>query len=95
MAALQDLKSQERMLAGRRQQLSTQLAAEKQYIPSSSLPAGQGGGQQATGGSELDAAILQAQTRLDQLLRVYTPKHPEVVAIEKELSQLRTQRREE
>lgn len=95
MAALQDLRSQERTLASRRAQLSSQLAAEKQYIPSSALPVGQGGGQQATGGSELDAAILQAQTRLDQLLRVYTPKHPEVIAIEQQLSQLRAQRRDE
>ena len=95
MAALQDLRSQQRTLAGRRQQLSAQLAVEKQYIPSSALPAGQGGNQQATGGSELDAAILQAQTRLDQLLRVYTPKHPEVLAIEQDLAQLRAKRREE
>jgi len=95
MAALQDLRSQQRMLAGRRQQLSTQLAAERQYIPSSELPAGQGGNQQAAGGSELDAAILQAQTRLDELLRVYTPKHPEVLAIEQDLVQLRAKRREE
>jgi polysaccharide chain length determinant protein (PEP-CTERM system associated) len=95
MAALQDLRSQQRMLAGRRQQLSAQLAAERQYIPSSELPAGQGGNQQATGGSELDAAILQAQTRLDQLLRSYTPKHPEVIALEQDLVQLRAKRREE
>jgi len=95
MAALQELRSQQRMLAGRRQQLSTQLVAEKPYIPSSALPVGQGGNQQAAGGSELDAAILQAQTRLDQLLRVYTPKHPEVLAIEEDLAQLRAKRREE
>jgi len=95
MAALQDLRSQQRMLAGRRQQLSAQLAAERQYIPSSELPAGQGGNQQAAGGSELDAAILQAQTRLDQLLRSYTPKHPEVIALEQDLVQLRAKRREE
>jgi polysaccharide chain length determinant protein (PEP-CTERM system associated) len=95
MAALQDLRSQQRMLAGRRQQLTAQLAAEKQYIPSSSLPVGQGGNQQAAGGSELDAAILQAQTRLDQLLRVYTPKHPEVLSLEQDLALLRAKRREE
>jgi polysaccharide chain length determinant protein (PEP-CTERM system associated) len=95
MAAMQDLRSQERMLAGRRQQLSAQLAAEKQYIPSSALPAGQGGGQTVSAGSELDAAILQAQTRLDQLLRVYTPRHPEVIAIEEQLAQLKAERRDE
>ena len=41
MAALQDLQSQQRVLQSRRSQLNAQLAAEKQYVPSSSLPAGQ------------------------------------------------------
>jgi len=95
MLELENLRSQQRTLASRRQQLSAQLAAEKQYIPVSSLPTGTGVNQQATVGNELDAAILQAQTRLDELLRVYTPKHPEVLSLEQDLAQLRTKRREE
>ena len=94
MNALQELNSQQRVLASRRQQLSAQLAAEKQYVPSSSVASVPGAGQQP-GSNELDSAILQAQTRLDQLLRVYTPKHPEVIALEESLSQMRAQRREE
>jgi polysaccharide chain length determinant protein (PEP-CTERM system associated) len=47
------------------------------------------------GGNETDRTILEMQTRLDQLLRVYTPKHPEVVALEENLALLRAQRREE
>lgn len=94
MLSLQQLRSQQRVLASRRQQLSAQLAAEKQYVPASSVPAAPGGGQ-ATASNALDSAILEAQTRLDQLLRVYTPKHPEVIALEDNLKQLRAQRREE
>ena len=94
MAELQRLKSEQGVLNSRRQQLTAQLAAEKQYIPSSSLPASPGR-TQATGGSELDALIRDNQARLEQLLRVYTPKHPEVIALEDSLTQLRAQRREE
>jgi polysaccharide chain length determinant protein (PEP-CTERM system associated) len=96
MAALRDLQSQQRVLHSRRSQLSAQLAAERQYVPSSSLPAAATAqGQAVTGGNETDRAILQMQTRLDELLRVYTPKHPEVVALEENLKLLREQRREE
>jgi polysaccharide chain length determinant protein (PEP-CTERM system associated) len=96
MATLRDLQSQQRVLQSRRSQLSAQLAAERQYVPSSSLPATAAAqGQAVTGGSETDRAILQMQTRLDELLRVYTPKHPEVVALEENLKLLREQRRQE
>ena len=96
MAALQDLQSQQRVLQSRRSQLSAQLAVEKQYVPSSSLPATvTAGGQGMVGGNDTDRAILEMQTRLDQLLRVYTPKHPEVVALEENLALMRAQRREE
>jgi polysaccharide chain length determinant protein (PEP-CTERM system associated) len=96
MAALRDLQSQQRVLQSRRSQLSAQLAAERQYVPSSSLPAtATAPGQTVTGGNETDRAILQMQTRLDELLRVYTPKHPEVIALEENLKLLREQRRAE
>ena len=96
MASLRDLQSQQRVLQSRRSQLSAQLAAERQYVPSSSLPAtATAPGQTLTGGNETDRTILQMQARLDELLRVYTPKHPEVVAIEENLKLLREQRREE
>jgi len=94
MAGLQELRAQQRMLEGRRGQLSAQLTSEKQFVPSSAVPAATGGGRQA-GGSETDAAILQAQKRLDELLRSYTPKHPEVIALQENLTQLRAERRKE
>jgi len=75
MTALQDLRSQQRMLQSRRAQLTAQLASEKQYVPSSSVPSSVGGGQ-AAGGSELDTLIMKSQARLEELLRMYTPKHP-------------------
>jgi polysaccharide chain length determinant protein (PEP-CTERM system associated) len=94
MSALQDLNAQQRMLASRRQQLSAQLAAEKQYVPSSSVPA-PAAGSRAAGANEPDQLILEQQARLEQLLRVYTPKHPEVIALEENLAALRAARREE
>jgi polysaccharide chain length determinant protein (PEP-CTERM system associated) len=94
MNELQNLRSQQRMLQSRRAQLTAQLSAERQYVPSSSVPASASGAQTA-GGSELDALILQSQARLEELLRVYTPKHPEVVALEESLAQLKAQRRAE
>jgi polysaccharide chain length determinant protein (PEP-CTERM system associated) len=94
MNELQNLRSQQRMLQSRRAQLTAQLAVEKQYVPSSSVP-NTGGSTQAAGGNELDSLILQTQARIEELLRVYTPKHPEVVALEENLAQLRAQRREE
>jgi polysaccharide chain length determinant protein (PEP-CTERM system associated) len=94
MTELQNLRSQQRTLLSRRAQLTAQLAAEKQYVPSSSVPSTPNNNQ-ATGGNELDALILQTQARLEELLRQYTPKHPEVIALEENLAQLRAQRREE
>ena len=94
MSELQNLRSQQRMLQARRAQLTAQLASEKQYVPSSSVPSTPGVSS-ATGSNELDALILQTQARLEELLRVYTPKHPEVIALEENLAQLRAQRREQ
>lgn len=94
MSALQELRSQQRVLQSRRQQLSAQLAAEQQYVPSSSVASTPAGTQPAAG-NPTDLAITEAQTRLDQLLRVYTPKHPEVIALEENLARLRTERRAE
>jgi polysaccharide chain length determinant protein (PEP-CTERM system associated) len=94
MNELQNLRSQQRMLQSRRAQLTAQLSAEKQYVPSSSVPSASGS-TQAAGSNELDTLILQTQARIEELLRVYTPKHPEVVALEENLAQLRAQRREE
>ncbi len=82
------------VLESRRQQLSAQLAVEKQYVPSSSVPSAAAGNRQA-GANEPDQLILEAQARLEQLLRVYTPKHPEVIALEENLAQLRAARRVE
>jgi polysaccharide chain length determinant protein (PEP-CTERM system associated) len=94
MTELQALKLQQRMLQGRRQQLSAQLSAEKQYVPSSSVATASTGNRQANS-NEPDQLILDAQARLEQLLRVYTPKHPEVIALEENLAQMRSQRRAE
>jgi polysaccharide chain length determinant protein (PEP-CTERM system associated) len=94
MNELQNLRSQQRMLQSRRAQLTAQLSSEKQYVPSSSVPSTQGNNP-AAGSNELDSLILQQQARLEELLRVYTPKHPEVVALEETLAQLRAQRREQ
>jgi len=94
MSSLQDLRSQLRVLQSRRQQLSAQLAVEQQYVPSSSVASTTAGTQPAAGNAT-DAAITDAQARLDQLLRVYTPKHPEVIALEENLARLRAERRDE
>ena len=94
MGELQNLRSQQRMLQSRRAQLTAQLSAERPYVPSSSVPATAGGPRPA-GSSELDTLILQSQARLEELLRVYTPKHPEVIALEESLAQLKAQRRDE
>lgn len=96
MAALQDLQSQQRVLQSRRSQLTAQLASEKQYIEASSVPlTSTPGNPMLAASNETDRTILEMQNRLDQLLRVFTPKHPEVIALEESLAQLRTQRREE
>lgn len=94
MSELQNLNSQARTLASRRAQLSSQLAAERQYVPASAVPSTPGG-PPVSGGSEIDTRILQSQSRLEELLRMYTPKHPEVIALEENLAMLRAQRREE
>jgi len=94
MTELQNLRSQLHVLESRRQQLSAQLAAEKQYVPSSSVPSASAGNRPASA-NEPDQLILEGQARLEQLLRVYTPKHPEVIALEENLVQLRAARRAE
>ena len=48
-----------------------------------------------TSGNELDARIRESEARLQDLLLVYTAKHPEVIALQETLQQLRARRREE
>jgi polysaccharide chain length determinant protein (PEP-CTERM system associated) len=94
MTELQNLRSQETVLQSRRQQLTVQLSAESQYVPSGSVVATPGGSRPASGG-DLDSRIRESEARLEELLLVYTPKHPEVIALQEALAQLRTKRREE
>ena len=94
MTELQNLRSQESVLLSRRQQLTVQLAVERQYVPSGSVVATPGGSRPASGG-DLDSRIRESEARLEELLLVYTPKHPEVIALEEALAQLRAKRREE
>ena len=94
MTQLQDLRSQENTLLSRRQQLTTQLAAERQYVPSDAVSASVIGTRPASG-SDLDSRIRDSESRLEELLLVYTPKHPEVIALQQSLAQMRTKRREE
>jgi polysaccharide chain length determinant protein (PEP-CTERM system associated) len=94
MGELQNLRSQESVLLSRRQQLTAQLAAERQYVPSDAVIAVPGGNRPASG-SDLDSRIRESESRLEELLLVYTPKHPEVIALQEALAQLRAKRREE
>lgn len=94
MTELQNLRSQESVLLSRRQQLSAQLAAEQQYVPSGAVVATPAGSRPA-GSGDLDSRIREAEARLEELLLVYTPKHPEVIALQETLSHLRAKRREE
>ncbi len=94
MTELQNLRSQESVLLSRRQQLTAQLAAERQYVPSDSVAVSVAGTRPASG-SDLDSRIRESESRLEGLLLVYTPKHPEVIALQESLAQMRTKRREE
>lgn len=94
MAELQTLRSQERVLLSRRLQLTNQLAAEPQYVPGDSVIAPLGGTRPARS-SDLDSRIRESEARLEELLLVYTPRHPEVIALQETLAQLRIRRREE
>jgi polysaccharide chain length determinant protein (PEP-CTERM system associated) len=94
MTELQNLRSQESVLLSQRQQLTSQLAAERQYVPSGAVTAVPGGARPASG-SDLDSRIRESEARLEELLLVYTPKHPEVIALQEALAQLRAKRREE
>ena len=53
------------------------------------------GGSRPASGSDLDSRIRDSESRLEELLLVYTPKHPEVIALQESLAQLRAKRREE
>jgi len=94
MTELQNLRSQERVLLSRRRQLTTQLDAETQYVPGGAVTATVGGGR-PTNGNDLDARIRESEARLQDLLLVYTAKHPEVIALQETLLQLRARRRAE
>jgi polysaccharide chain length determinant protein (PEP-CTERM system associated) len=94
MTELQNLRTQESVLQSRRQELTTQLSAERQYVPSDTVTAVPGGTRPASG-SDLDSRIRESEGRLEELLLVYTPKHPEVIALQEALAQLRAKRREE
>lgn len=94
MTELQSLRSQQSVLLSRRQQLTAQLAAEQQYIPSSAATVTPGASRPASG-NDLDARIRESEARLEDLLLVYTEKHPEVIALRETLVQLRARRREE
>lgn len=84
--ALDKLRSQLRLAEGRRDELRRQLQGEE---PTFGIFTG---GSKGAVSSPLDAKIADYQKQLDQLLLVYTDKHPKAVALQETIELLKKQK---
>ncbi|HSN70173.1 MAG TPA: XrtA system polysaccharide chain length determinant, partial [Steroidobacteraceae bacterium] len=84
-----ELESELRIANSRREALAAQIRGEQAYVPV--------GGVAGEGPPEGSVAfrLLEAQTRLDELLLRYTDKHPSVVAARETVEQLKQRQQEE
>jgi polysaccharide chain length determinant protein (PEP-CTERM system associated) len=75
----------------RREELSRQLRGDMPIAAASGVPTQQAGGGGASGGDTM-TRIKETQARLDDLLLRFTDKHPDVVAAQENLAQLKARR---
>lgn len=87
LAVLEGLQIRARQAAQRRNELSRQLEGED---PTVGLWAGAGG---SVGNTAVDAKIAELKRKLDVVLLQFTDKHPDVIAIREQISQLEERKR--
>lgn len=94
MQQARDLESQLSVASSRRRELERQLRGETPYLPTSPAQIGRtAGGPAASAG--IQTRIQETQSRLDELLLRFTPRHPDVIATRETLEALKARRQEE
>jgi polysaccharide chain length determinant protein (PEP-CTERM system associated) len=93
-ANVQRVEAALRVALSRKAELERQLRGETPFV---STPQQQGGGRGATGQGPADTAsrIQDTQARLDDLLLKYTAKHPDVIAAQQTLADLKERQQQE
>lgn len=91
-ANVQRVEAALRVAQSRKAELERQLRGEAPFLPSP-VAAPRAGGAQAP--ADTATRIQETQARLDDLLLRYTPKHPDVIAAQQTLEELRRRQQEE
>jgi polysaccharide chain length determinant protein (PEP-CTERM system associated) len=81
-----------RLAESRRDELNRQLSGEDPFIFGIESASG---GRDAAGGGDINERIHELERRREDLLLRYTPKHPEVIAVEDTLKELRQKQADE
>ena len=92
MEALQRAQSELTLATNRRAELLRQLRSSRPYTPGTSS-----GGSGNNGGAPTDLSmrVLEAEARLEDLLVKYTEKHPEVIALQNSITDLKAREAKE
>ena len=91
MDALKQLRVDLQIEEDRRNELRRQLSSENPMLP----PGSEGAGGVLVPSTPTETAIADLETRRSSLLLTYTERHPDIVAIDEQLSQLYEKRRQE
>ena len=93
--ALKKTQSQLAIAVTRRDALSRQLHGETPFVPGEKTPAAGSGAGTALGASDTSFRLKEAESKLEELKLKYTDKHPEVIALEETIGQLKERRQAE
>jgi protein tyrosine kinase modulator len=88
MAAEKQAEASLAIAYGRRAELARQLGRSHPYVPGTTAPAGATGATNAPP-SDITARRLEAETKLQDLLLRFTEKHPEVIALQAQIAELK------
>lgn len=95
--AVQKARSAVEVAQRRRSELERQLRGEQPFSSGGVSPmlAGRPAGAASSGGSDTASRIAETQARLDDLLLRFTDKHPDVIALQETLAQLKARQKAE
>jgi polysaccharide chain length determinant protein (PEP-CTERM system associated) len=91
--ALDKARSQLRIAEGRKAELAAQMRGETTYVPVADASGGSGSGSGSN--SDTTARLQEAESRLQDLLLRYTDRHPEVIALRQQISELMARQEQE
>jgi polysaccharide chain length determinant protein (PEP-CTERM system associated) len=92
MVGLSDVRRSVSLAQSRQGELARQLSGEDAFLFGFDAPAGGSG---AEGAGDVTFRIQEMESRMEEMLLRYTPKHPEVIALQGTINELKARQQEE